>query len=249
MEKMKLIQAYNKTLTSKAFFYYLKEAISILYPAADPFELAPYLVDENTVDKLDNFYFYSFSGDKITSPLIDKLYDHTNETLSTAMMLEISTQFYMIYGSTMKSIWETMQADFNPTENYAMNIVDVLDSDIDSETDNTTTDTTTASIRNNDKVVTDNDRWGFDNDADSVPVGHSETNTSGGQSSSGSHSSVLDGNRSVATDETRTITRHGTTGIYSPAALLTDSVEFWKKNFYTKYLFPYVDSVLAIPVY
>lgn len=156
-------------------------------------------------------------------------------------MLEISAQFYTLFNEQMVKLWNTMQAEFQPTDNYSM--TETSSDNFHSATARDATTTNTNSANSNGTV--EDKRWGFDNAADAVDVDASET----AQTSQFAGTNVTDDDKTYDSNKQHIMNRSGLNGIYSPADLVTRSLELWQINFYQQYLFPAIDKLIANPIY
>lgn len=245
MNQRNLIESFGKTLSTKGILYYLVQFIQLTYPSDDPYERLPYLVDDTTTDRLDNVYFYAYSGDCIVSPTIDKLYDFDNDTLPDSAKLELAAMFYSEYSGVLLKLWNDMQLEFNPMDNYNMHIETSETVENSSESEKHT-----SSENESHEGYTENDNvYGFNTDTtldpNGVPSDYQASSTN--VNSSGEGSSTVqksgDSERSYESD------KHGTTGIYSQQQLITQSLKLHEISFYRNYLFPYLDKLLVISVF
>ena len=68
---------------------------------------------------LDIEYHGNVSGEKIISPLVDKI--RSGDVLTNAEKTALATAILAINGVNWEKQWETMSFDYNPIENYRMN--------------------------------------------------------------------------------------------------------------------------------
>lgn len=74
--------------------------------------------DENIKTSLDLEYFGNISGSKILSPLVDKLL--IGETLSDTDIATLARVIYSINHVNWDKLWETLEFEYDPIENYSM---------------------------------------------------------------------------------------------------------------------------------
>lgn len=74
-------------------------------------------VDVNAID-LDMEYFGNKSGDKLTSPLVDKLL--VNDVITDENLNRLASILASIYGENWLKLWQTLKFEYNPIENYDM---------------------------------------------------------------------------------------------------------------------------------
>ena len=74
--------------------------------------------NDNISVSLDIEYYGSISGEKYISPLIEKI--KSAEVLTTDEKGILATSLMAIYGRNWGKLWDTMEFDYNPIENYSM---------------------------------------------------------------------------------------------------------------------------------
>lgn len=100
---------------------------------------------------LNSMYYYNHSGCKQISPLMGYFLPMTYQN-----MKELAAHAYTIYGVNWSKLWETLNFDYNPIENYSM--TEVMKDDIttiDYGKEETRADNLTSTLTGND-VVTPN---------------------------------------------------------------------------------------------
>lgn len=186
---------------------------------------------------LDQMYFGNHSGDKETSPLLDKFIaqnggNATPDALTDEQINALANILYTRYGVQWDKLYKVLSVEYNPIENYSMTEEETPDitrtetpditrtetSDIKhTETPNITRDKTTTA--KSDFTVTTNsdnaiDVYGF-NSTSSVPQGESNANstvTTQGDADNNvtTENETEKGNRSITETETHTETETGT---------------------------------------
>lgn len=142
-----------------------------------------------TAQSIEDDYIGNFSGDKVVSPLVEKLLDDDNELTDTALN-RLATTLYNKYGDGWQRAWDALQEEYDPLHNY-----DGVETYSETESvEGTNTGTQGVSGTNTGTVVVAND------DSESV----SGTNT-GTQSDSGStHNTGTQTNAGTNTGTQRT---------------------------------------------
>ena len=74
---------------------------------------------------LDQMYFGNHSGDKETSPLLDKFIEQnggnaTPEVLTEEQIITLANILYTRYGVQWDKLYKVLSAEYNPIENYSM---------------------------------------------------------------------------------------------------------------------------------
>lgn len=72
----------------------------------------------NIADSLDLDYYGNRSGEKLISPLIEKLL--SSETLSNTDMQALANVIFVKHGKNWDELWKTLNYEYNPIENYNM---------------------------------------------------------------------------------------------------------------------------------
>lgn len=202
---------------------------------------------------LNRFYYGNHSGDKIVSPIIDKMLStNDNGILSTEQVMQLSDMLYNMYSDKWVKLWEVRNYEFDPGENY--NMVENEKTDYgktSTRTDNLQqahggTDTTTPA-----NTTTEEDTvYGF-NSVSGSPADKRVT-TNGGTIQTGYNSTI--GNTGTQTyadggQDRRELTRHGNIGVTTTSQMLTEVINLWQWNFFKDVVFRDLDSLLTIPIY
>lgn len=74
--------------------------------------------DDNIASSLDLEYYGNVSGDKFISPLVTKLMD--GEELTTLEINLLATAIMAVNGTNWGKLWETLDYDYDPIQNYKM---------------------------------------------------------------------------------------------------------------------------------
>ena len=257
MTQKTLIEAYNISFANFENVGQINGFFVDLYSYLAAQQIKVDFLPTDSVSHLLDFYYYgNHSGDKIISPLLERV----DVTYRSRPIIAMS--FWNIYGDTLIREWNNYVTEYDPIENYNMTEHE------ESENAATGTDTSTDS---------------FDNYKETVKLGHTITNDSdsdiygldsgsGGADSDKSHSTTVFGTGTDSGDTKeiegskvnefehgktdnleRDLTRHGHLPVGNAAVttqkLLAEDIELWQWNFYINYLFPKVDKVLALPIY
>ena len=231
--------------------------------------------DENISDALDLEYHGNVSGEKIISPLVEKI--RSGDVLTEAEKTMIATSILAVCGVNWGKQWETMSFKYDPIENYSMQEQMTNDRIVD-EYGKTRTqtynlqhtkagteqdapnlkDTTTPNLTTTDENVV----HGF-NSTNAVPsdeqtkraTGTSETMRTG----TDTHTyNTTDTDTGTQTDDdggsdTRTrnytLTRSGNIGVTTSQQMIESERALWMWNFFKNVVFPDIDRVLTIQVY
>lgn len=262
MEINQLIEVFPEWLSGKGIFSELQS-----------FDV-PWKNDDIASD-LDMIYFGNKSGNKITSPMIDKIME--GETLSDGERETLAKAIYVMFGTNWAKEWATLSAEYNPIENYSMTEKMSDDETVmeygrtHTRTDNlshtktgtetntpNTTETNTPNLTN----ATDNAVYGF-NSANAVPTGESSMTSTGTNTTTRTGTDTMQYNTTDADTGTQTdadtgsdthtrnytLTRSGNVGVTTSQQMLLSERDLWKWNFYNDIVFPDIDRVLTINIY
>lgn len=220
--------------------------------------------DEDIAILLDYEYFGNVSGDKIISPLIQKMlasYSVETDTLSSYDLDILAQIIYTINSVNWVKLYNTLSIEYDPIENYSM--VEVMEDDETvteygkdtTRTDNLThgktgTETERPNLTNNKNSSV----YGF-NSSSAVPA-DSESDTATGTNTTEYNTSETDGGTvrnvdSGSDTQTRnyTLTRNGNIGVTTAQQMLESERKLWLWNFFRDVVFPDVDEILTIKIY
>jgi hypothetical protein len=186
---------------------------------------------------LDQMYFGNHSGDKETSPLLDKFIEQNRgndipEALTEEQVTTLANILYTRYGVQWDKLYKVLSAEYNPIENYSMTEEETPDITRTETPDITRTETPditrtetpditigrTTSTQSDITVTTEsdstNDIYGFNSTAP-VPSGASEisstVNTQGDADNNVTTENETEtGTRNITETGTRTETETGT---------------------------------------
>lgn len=208
---------------------------------------------------LDQIYFGNHSGDKETSPLLDKFIEQNRgnavpEVLTEQQLIAIVSILYAKYESKWSKLYKVLFAEYNPIENYSMTEEETPDI-TRTETPNITRGKTTSA--KSDFTVTTNantatDVYGFNSNS-AVPQGDSNGNSTvktqgDADKNVTTENETETGTRTERETGKRTLTRSGNIGVTTSQRMLESEIKLWEWNFYET-VFKDVDTVLTVPKY
>lgn len=210
---------------------------------------------------LDLDYFGNYSGNKITSNLVDNILPSDGTITSTEISI-LCDVIIGLYSTKWAKLWATMSLEYNPIENYSM--VEQMTNDetvteygkTHTRTDNLThaktgTETETPNTTTNDE----NSVYGF-NSENSVPsdvrevtnTGTNETEYNTEDKDTGTQTGV-DSGSDTSTRNYR-LTRSGNIGVTTSQQMIESERELWRLwNFFRNIVYPDIDRVLTIEIY
>ena len=220
-----------------------------IYDTHNPSEI-PFLPSEEVAKRVDNYYYFGWSGDKIISPMLEKLYQPS--AASPLDEYELAHMFWDIYGGQLMKQWENFSRKYDPINDYDITEeTNYFHSGSSGGTDNnvrtgeiqqTGTSTDTDSTWSYDKTGTNEDR----------PVTKSKMEIDSNNPIKTQYNQLTDARtRNGSENATDDLNTHkfGNLGVQSVSLLLKQDIELWKMNFYRNIFFPALDSFLAIPIY
>lgn len=211
--------------------------------------------DNGLLRQVENYYYFSWSGDKYISPLIEKFYD---EHLGITHETEIAQMFYATHNMKLTKLWNDYVAEYEAINPYDVHEELDYSHSGENEVSNSGNDTNvrTGSVEESGTVRDTRQVYPYDGnvaknesivtsvrgaDGDSIETNYNQvTDTfTHGKTSSGTDS---------ATDDLDTH-KYGNLGILPMARILGEDIELWKMDFYTTILFPMLDRFLTLPIY
>lgn len=228
-----------ESLTSYGIVKLLFSIIDAVTPDEEP---RPILPTEDIAKSIDNFYYFGWSGDKWSSPLVEKI----NKIDEVHMPANIAQMFWDAHGDELIREWNLFTKKYDPLRMY--DVHEETDythngsgSAGDSGSDNrattgkvSTTDSLTgvngSAFANADKSITDYSEES--NNPLKVTTTYGKTRTT----------------TESATDDLD-IHKYGLLGTTPLTKLVKDDIELWMWDFYTRILFPAIDSMIALPIY
>lgn len=205
----------------------------------DPIDI-PFLPDLFTAQLLDTVYYDGHSGQKRPAPLVRNLIDAYPQKTQVASVL--ASMFWALHGANLLKQYEVVQAEYNPIENY--NMVEHIHDYTDTEGTNKVTDTHTGGYSDSTtNHITENAIYGFDSATPTPSDKTTENGTIGRTYNNDKIETETEIDKHTDTDRT------GNIGTTTSQMMLQSQIDLWQWNFYNNYLFPVVDSVLALLIY
>ncbi len=228
--------------------------------------------------QLDMEYYGNVSGEKITSPLVDKLLEDCE--LTTAGMAQLAQVVYSLNFRRWDKEWQTQLAEYDPISNYDMteemseegstqyghtrlrtdnlahtetrtdNLQHVVDASEVETPAVTTTEQDSVRAFNSGSDQPSNKRTQSASGTNRKDNDVTEHDT-GTQSTTGSNTgtqSDAEGGEDVNERE-YTLTRRGNIGVTTSQQMLTSERDLWMWNFFYEIVFPDVDKILTSPIY
>lgn len=221
-------------------------------------EIPVWLPDDNGLLRhVENYYYFSWSGDKYISPLIEKFYD---EHLGITHETDIAQMFYATHNMKLTKLWNDYAVEYEAKNPYDVHEeLDYLHSG-QNEVTNSGNDTNvrTGNIEESGTVQDTRQVYPYDGNnpknesvitsvkGGSVGVDKPKTtfNNVTDSFTHGKKSTGID----AAVDDLDTH-KYGNLGILPMARILGEDIELWKMDFYTTILFPMLDRFLTLPIY
>lgn len=203
--------------------------------------------ESNISALLDTEYYGNVSGDKLISPLVQKIL--TNGTLSESDITLLANTIVALNGVNWAKEWATLSAQYDPIENYSMLEVMTNDETVtEYGKSHTRTDNTTQKETPNITVKNDNAVHGF-NSSQPVPTGEQSQGTTGTNTITNT-GTVTDADSGEDT-QTRNyrLTRTGNIGVTTSQQMLESERKLWLWNFFREIVFPDVDRILTLRIY
>jgi len=230
---------------------------------------------EGIVLPLDLEYHGNVSGRKLISPLVKSML--VDDALSETDPATLAQVIYTMFGRNWDKLWATMEAEYNPIENYSMVEQMTNDTTVDqygkttTRTDNlqhaktgtetntpNTTETTTPNLTTNES----NQVYGFNSDT-GVNADESVTAATGTNTVQRTGTDTIQYNTQDADTGTQQhadsgsdthtrnyrLTRSGNIGVTTSQQMLESERALWVWNFFRDVVFPDVDKVLTLGIY
>lgn len=199
--------------------------------------------DSDIALALDIDYYGNSSGEKYVSPLINKIM--SGDTLTTAEKELLAVTILALCGVNWAKEWETLEAEYNPIENYRMTETMTDDEtviDYGHTVEHSGTETTTPDLTQN----RDSTFHGF-NSTDGVPLS-GETATATGTNELELDTADAESGRDTHTRNYE-LTRSGNIGVTTSQQMLESERALWVWNYFLDVVFPDLDRILALEIY
>lgn len=179
------------------------------------------------------------SNEKWVSPLASRYLDDMKIHLTSDDLDTIAISIQTIFGLNWKKLWDAVNQEYNPTDNYNMVTEHTETGTISDDGNVTNSGTTTTNIQ-------------YDN-TDSVYGFNSDTSVKSDESGSNTANTVTEGTSqdrdNVRTLDTKDVTeKHGNIGVMIYSSMLKAEIDVRKWNFFEK-VFADIDSLLTLSVY
>lgn len=223
---------------------------------------------------LNRYYYGLHSGDKIISPLVEKLM--VGDVLDLSEMEVMAKITHDIYIKKWFKLWAVREAEYNPINNYDMVENETVNDETEygnthTRTDNlnhtkTGYDMTTPNLTETEtpNLTTDKTRgvYGFNStqSSDSDVEGEHVTGTNA-RATTGTNRTdynTTDTNTGTeitaqtgtdAKEVTRQLTRSGNIGVTTSQQMLQSEIALWQWDYFKDVVFPDIDKVITIQVY
>lgn len=238
MELVTLMERWGITATSRYGI------ISYLYdeydPGADP-PTIPFIPDENVANRLDAYYYFGWSGDKYSSPFVEKF--RNMQQLGEDWKLQVAKTFWEVHGDELLRQWVLFQKEYDPLASYDVYEQTGYEHEGGGSLTRTGSDTRTKTG----KITTTDSLWGINSDVNkNADKSEVDYGTSGVQD----ELTYDSGNETTDTaSDSLDVHKYGNLGTTSLTKLLQDDINLWAWDFYTKFFFPAIDSMIALPIY
>ena len=198
-------------------------------------ELQGFITEDN-IKILNIDYYISHSADKTISPLAQKMLDNgeTAEGLSN-LLAEMA---FNRFGSKWIHLWDALNAEYNPLENYSMEEIRTPDLE-----DETTRNEKTDIVVDRDTSATSKYK-GFNADE---PVTVSQTDGTEDVETTGAKADN-EATTTVSRTGTETTTRSGNIGVTTSQQMLESELKVRQYDFYAT-VFGDIDSLLCLSIY
>ena len=200
----------------------------------------PWAMDSGLLD-LD--YHGNHSGDKVVSPLVKKMLEADNGTLSITHAGQLALIIYNKYIDNWIKRYTAFHAEYDPLENYSMTETETA------EGTNTGTQGTAETVDRDTSAQTDTEGtgsiYGYDSSTPS-PSDKQETSVTSSGTEDVSRSNTRTDN--LAHTEDRELTRSGNIGVTTSQQMLQAELEIRMYDFFES-VYQDIDKVLTIPVY
>lgn len=217
---------------------------------------------------LDSEYHFNVAGMRSISPLLYNLLDDA-ETLTAEQRSYIASIVSSMFSLRWSKLWETMNFEYNPIENYDMTEemtndetvteygkTDTLTHDTTEETeieknttDERTADLTTTNERevqgfNSSAYVPSEKTTETESGTDTTTHTGTDTDT---RTKTGTETNVQSG--SDTNTRNYTLTRHGNIGVTTSQQMIESERNLWNWEFFYDVVFPDVNRILTLCVY
>ena len=222
MIKKKLIDCFA---SGKGVFYFLQEFdVPWKYDAEE----------ETGIDSilLDSEYLYNVSGNRFISPLMIYYLDD-NEVITDQKAEQLAQIIYALNGKRWARLWETMELEYNPIENYNMH-------EILSDDDTTVIHGKTTTRTPNTTETDTTEMQGFDSATYKPTDRYTSVNT-------GTETYADSGND--VTQHGHDLVRTGNIGVTTSQQMIESERNLWYWEFFHDVVFPDINKYLVLSIY
>lgn len=247
MYQLKLNDIFPEWKIGKGIFYYIST-------------FTPPWSDSNDSLELDLIYHGGYSGNKITSPFVDNIV--SEDMIIDTDRENIASCAMALYGDNWNRMWDALQAQYEPIENYSMVEIMTDNKTVHTYGKSTTrtddlshartgTDTRTPSLT----VTTDNSVYGFNSGATPSPSSKVTDTTTGTDATQYGNTlkdtgTVTNADSGEDTDTNNyTLKRSGNIGVTTSQQMLESEYELRKKNYFNEIVFADLDKLLTLSIY
>lgn len=202
-----------------------------------------------TAEMLDLMYIGK-SGNKIIAPILDNMMEEDG-TILEANKKKVAEAIWGVYGTNWTKLFETLNFDYNPIENYSM--VEESTGENENTTNGTSNNETsnngTSIVENTSTQDTNNDLYAF-NSTTSKPSSKSsgvgtDHNTVTTDNTTGNKTTL---NNTSKDTSKHTLTRKGNIGVTTSQQMIQSERDLWNWVFYNG-VFRDIDSILTLSIY
>lgn len=212
-------------------------------------------INGDNYNYLDVDYLIGYSADKFLSPLAVKLYEFylkDIDDITNAIVPIIINRF----GSKWKKLWDALNTQYKPLDNYSM--LEERTPDITKETTFDTTDertpdlTKTTNGTGNTTTDGETDIFGFNstsgNPSSSMTGNQTDTITDRTETETGTDTATKTGTITDTESGKETIERSGNIGVTSSQQMLEQEWQVRQHDFY-EMIYRDIDSILCLKTY
>lgn len=223
MMKKKLHDVFTP---DKGIFYFLQN-----YDVPWKYEDDP---EESGIEPvlLDSEYMGNISGDRFVSPLMEYYLDG-NETIPDLKADQLAHIIFALNGKRWLRLWQTMELDYNPIENYNMH--EILSND-----DTTVTHGKTTTRTPNTTETDTTEMQGFDSATYKPTDRYTSVNTG--------TETYADSGEDV-TEHGHDIVRTGNIGVTTSQQMIESERALWYWDFFHDVVFPDINKYLVLSIY
>ena len=187
---------------------------------------------EDMAGVLNAEYHYNMAGMRTISPLIENMLADA-ETLTAEQRQTVADIAFSMFGLRWSKLWETLNFQYNPIENYDM--TEEMTDDV-TTIDYGHTNTRTANLNTTDTREVQGFNSAAYNPSDKDTIAETGTDTN---AESGTDTHTRD----------YTLTRHGNIGVTTSQQMIESERALWAWRYFYDVVFPDLNRVLTLSVY